>query len=246
MKRITVYNEKGGCGKTTVTVLLASYLASEGHRVAVMDFDAPIHHISTIREEELRDPSSFLLQQLKGGVSVSASVPYEVRRMVPLEDGTWDLGEIVAAMDDLAAEGTEYLLCDYPGRYSPLEPVSLMAAGGLLDFAAVPVEADSQTMKSALVMVDALKGCGVSTCAFWNRIPSDELNTPRLQRAEEVFSSYGIEVIPERMRLARVVSHDSRIVGFLRSTMHFPRRTADKGGWLVPFLESLKNRIDRI
>ncbi len=39
MRTILVINSKGGCGKTTVTTNLASYYASTGTKVAIMDYD---------------------------------------------------------------------------------------------------------------------------------------------------------------------------------------------------------------
>jgi chromosome partitioning protein len=39
MQRIVVLNPKGGSGKTTIAINLASYLASRGHRPVLMDYD---------------------------------------------------------------------------------------------------------------------------------------------------------------------------------------------------------------
>ena len=68
MKRISIYNEKGGSGKTTVGIMLASYLAySCGRRVCVLDFDYPTFHFSQIRDQELeilRNPRSQLAQAM--------------------------------------------------------------------------------------------------------------------------------------------------------------------------------------
>ena len=43
MRSIAIMNQKGGCGKTTTTVSLAGCLASEGHRVLVVDMDPQAH-----------------------------------------------------------------------------------------------------------------------------------------------------------------------------------------------------------
>jgi chromosome partitioning protein len=39
MIRVTVINSKGGCGKSTLSVNLAAWLAQGGHRVALVDYD---------------------------------------------------------------------------------------------------------------------------------------------------------------------------------------------------------------
>lgn len=52
-KIITIHTSKGGMGKSTLTVILASYLAYvAGKRVIVFDCDPPQHSITDLREEE--------------------------------------------------------------------------------------------------------------------------------------------------------------------------------------------------
>ena len=59
MKKETLYvafsTQKGGVGKTTFTVLVASYLYYlKGYNVAVVDCDYPQHSISAMRKREDR------------------------------------------------------------------------------------------------------------------------------------------------------------------------------------------------
>jgi chromosome partitioning protein len=54
MQRIVVLNPKGGSGKTTIAINLASYLASHGHTPVLMDFDP---QGSSLRWVKKRKPS---------------------------------------------------------------------------------------------------------------------------------------------------------------------------------------------
>jgi chromosome partitioning protein len=77
MQRIVVLNPKGGSGKTTIAINLASYLASCGHTPVLMDFDpqgsslrwvkkrkpaqAPVHVIAAF-EKDMRTTRAFRLR----------------------------------------------------------------------------------------------------------------------------------------------------------------------------------------
>ena len=54
MQRIVVLNPKGGSGKTTIAINLASYLATRGHRPVLMDFDP---QGSSVRWVKKRQPA---------------------------------------------------------------------------------------------------------------------------------------------------------------------------------------------
>ena len=43
MATISIASAKGGCGKTTVAILLSTELALEGYKVALLDCDANQH-----------------------------------------------------------------------------------------------------------------------------------------------------------------------------------------------------------
>jgi chromosome partitioning protein len=61
MQRIVVLNPKGGSGKTTIAINLASYFASRGHAPVVMDFDP---QGSSLRWVKKRKPSQAPIQAI--------------------------------------------------------------------------------------------------------------------------------------------------------------------------------------
>lgn len=68
-KIIAIHTSKGGMGKSTLTVVLASYLAYvHQERVIVFDCDPPQHSIADLREEE--ETSLTLLEQTYGTITV--------------------------------------------------------------------------------------------------------------------------------------------------------------------------------
>ena len=50
MQRIVVLNPKGGSGKTTIAINLASYLASRGHTPVLMDYDPQGSSVRWVRK----------------------------------------------------------------------------------------------------------------------------------------------------------------------------------------------------
>lgn len=56
MQRIVVLNPKGGSGKTTIAINLASYLASRGHTPVLMDFDPQGSSLRWVRKRKPAQP----------------------------------------------------------------------------------------------------------------------------------------------------------------------------------------------
>src|SRR3989440_7073422 len=90
MQRIVVLNPKGGSGKTTIAINLASYLASRRHTPVLMDFDpqgstlrwvrkrrpaqAPIHFIAAF-EKDTRTTRAFQLRVPDAATQVIVDTP---------------------------------------------------------------------------------------------------------------------------------------------------------------------------
>lgn len=68
MNIIAVINQKGGCGKTTVTINLAALLADQGQRVLVIDADPQAH--SSLGLGHLRCDTAGIFEAITGTVPV--------------------------------------------------------------------------------------------------------------------------------------------------------------------------------
>ena len=249
MVRLSIYNEKGGVGKTTITAMLASYLAyAHGKSVCVLDFDYPSYHFMELRQAEMRiadDPKSPLSWWLRN--NPSQAEPFDIFSFPAGKDGLYHAGDVFRYLKNLLSDGYDYVFFDFPGRFAPGEPVSFLAANGHLDFVAIPMDTDTQSRRSALVVDDAIQQQGIPLALFWNRVSLWEAKGDggRFRRGAEPFLSRGMDVMDEMVRDIRKFSRDSSEMAFIRSTLCFPIRYVNK--WspaIIPFLEALKSRID--
>ena len=251
MVKISIYNEKGGVGKTTVTSLLASFLAyAKGKRVCILDFDYPSYHFMELRRSELsilRDSRSPLSAWLRENPSVSE--PYDILSIPPGPGGMYRAQEVFSYLTGILDGGYDYILYDFPGRFTKDEAISFIAANGFLDFVAIPMDTDTQSRRSALVVADAIAGEVIPLVLFWNRVSLWEAKGSgvRFERGAAPFRERGFEVMEEKLRELRKLSRDSSEMAFIRSTLCFPERYVNM--WspaIIPFLEALRERIDSL
>lgn len=249
MRRVSIYNEKGGVGKTTITSLAAGYLAyARGKKVCVLDFDHPSYHLSEMRLTERRilsDPRSPLSTWIHS--HPASSEPYNIYRIPTDTAGSYRPQDIFPIISSIMENGFDYVFYDFPGRFTLNEPVMILAANGLIDFMGIPMDTDLQSRRSALVVADAIQRQGIPCALFWNRVTVYEArgDGKRFARGAAPFLSRGLEVMEEMVRDNKKLSRDSSEMAFMRSTLCFPDRYISL--WnpsLIPFLEALVQRIN--
>jgi septum site-determining protein MinD len=118
---IVVTSGKGGVGKTTTSASLSCGLARRGHKVAVIDFDVGLRNLDLIMGCERRVVYDFV-NVVNGEASLKQAL---------IKDKRFDTLFILAAsqtrdkdaltkegvqkvLEDLAAEGFDYIVCDSP------------------------------------------------------------------------------------------------------------------------------------
>lgn len=145
MNRITFFTEKGGTGKTTFSVIYASYLHSTGKRVIVFDFDSPSHHCHSLRVREM------------SGLPDSAS-----ERLYPILEVDFTKYNTEAKrqklVDYLKNIEREYSHCiyDFGGSMKEGDAFIHLIRNELIDCIIIPTRLDMLEMTSAVSLVSAL------------------------------------------------------------------------------------------
>ena len=151
MRTIAIINQKGGCGKTTVSINLAATLAARGHKTLLVDMD-PQGHCAlglAVPESQIDKSTADLLRcGLSGEIGV-ADITWQISRHLDLAPATVALAgvepQLASAPDRdrrlaqvlaTAADRYEFCVIDCPPSIGLLTFNALRAADEVI----VPVE----------------------------------------------------------------------------------------------------------
>lgn len=239
---VAMSNQKGGVGKSTVTILLAGYLYYvKGKNVAVVDCDTLQHSVSHMRKRDMQtvektdEYKQMMMVQWekiqKKAYSVIESTPAEARRKID---------ELMEASPEL-----DIILVDLPGSLSS-EGVFKTIIN--MDYVLTPIVADrivmQSTMSFATAVLDYLKGkTGIPLKDFyfmWNKVDR--------RASTEVYDAYNKildrlnlnvlkTVLPESRRFDKELSMKGK--PFFRSTLFPPPAKMLKGSCIDELAEEL-------
>lgn len=211
-KYVAFCSPKGGVGKSTFTIVCASYLHyTKGLSVAVVDADYPQLSVFKTREREEKTMN----EQVKYQQRIVDRFKADGKRIYPVIEATPETA-IQAWEQFQTQDGREFdiVLFDLPGTINA-EGVMETIVG--LDHIFVPVTSDPMVMESTLslmyVLVDSFIGkptCRVKSAhLFWTMVDRRE-RTVFYDRYEELMKEYGMQRlethIPDRKKFNKELS----------------------------------------
>lgn len=239
---LAMSNQKGGVGKSSVTVLLASYLHYVKRKnVTVVDCDTLQHSVSHMRKRDMQtvektdEYKQLMMVQWekveKKAYTVVDSTPAEARSKI---------SELLEASPDL-----DIILVDLPGSLSS-EGVFKTIIN--MDYVLTPIVADrivmQSTMSFATAVLDYLKGKPDMPLKdflfFWNKVDkraSTEVYDAYRKIMERLNLKVLKTVLPESRRFDKELSMKGK--PFFRSTLFPPPQKLLKGSFIPELVEEL-------
>ncbi len=240
-KYVAFSTQKGGAGKTTLTVLTASWLHYvKGYNVAVIDCDYPQYSIARMRERDLQvatdDPhyKSLAYQQFtrldKKMYPVVKSLPEKASETAKAlyEKGKYD-----------------FIFLDLPGTINKDGVIQTLA---MMDYIFSPISADRVVMESTLVfatrLTDTLITTGKSQIKglnlIWNMVDGRE-STELYEVYEQIIAELDLSVLktslPDSKRFRRELPSSRRPV--FRSTIFPVDRALLKGSNVYELVDEI-------
>lgn len=229
MKSFSFFTPKGGCGKTTLTILLACYLAYYLKlKVLVLDLEAPNHKVKLFRNADLELLSSTgnpLSNYLR---DKNSQEPFDIE-CLGKEINTYtaqDLSEIGNHVNDVVkADNYDCLLIDFPACYSRMTVLSTLVYNRLIDFVYVPTSLEMQERLEAYNIGRIFLAENQSFKLLWNRLPASFAKFPDIfAAAEKQMKDYGMCFANSGIRAFNKATKNAEVKCFIRNTLCWPDR----------------------
>ena len=199
-KVIAFATQKGGAGKSTITVHVASALAYVyGYKVAILDCDYPQNTIQVYRNQELQ--------------RISTDEAYQNRlikqNITPYPVTVSSVEMAVDSIDALEKQGFDFILVDTPGTINIAGLPELLR---MVQYIFLPMEADKGTVASTVGYMQILNTFLKSTqpdpdesnllgyYAFWNKFVKSEKSST-YSKIEQFFREKELPLLTSRVEL---------------------------------------------
>lgn len=218
MKVISFFSAKGGTGKTTFNVLLASYLKYRlEKRVMVLDFDYPEYNLIYIRRRDLR-------YMEREGILYTDEQLYPIEEVERMNPG--QLRSLSKSIHSLSEE-LDYLILDFPGSFAADDAVCELVLERVIDLIIIPVELDPMNVASMRTLARILQENRQKTMLFFNRVQGTEPQAA-YQRLREWFAEDGASVSEQVVKHSTSMKKEMDEKSHVRSTVNFPLAYANK------------------
>ncbi len=161
MKAITVLNQKGGCGKTSLSVLLSIALASTGKKVLAVDCD-PQGGLTSFLDPSEDDTRPGMFEIISSGQKKIPDVVVHVDRRgieVDLIPADFRLDNVAPTMDPFnlkrlfkAIKGYDYLIFDCPPTVQGISRAAAIVADKIY----IPADIAAPTLGPTLYTLSSL------------------------------------------------------------------------------------------
>lgn len=243
---IAFSTQKGGAGKTTLTVLVASYLHYvKGYDVAVVDCDYPQYSIAEMRERDLRmatEDDHYKRLAYEQFTRLNKKM-YPVVKSIPEK-----AAETARALQNKGKY--DFIFFDLPGTVNKEGVIYTLS---LMDYIFSPISADRVVLESTLRFGSRLKEKIIVTGKsrikglhlIWNLVDGRE-KSELYKVYEQVIADLGLEVLrtflPDSKRFRRELPATHKAL--FRSTLFPADRTLLKGSNLEALIDEILDIVN--
>jgi len=222
MKTIAFFSEKGGVGKSTFTIMYASWLKyRHGINCAVFDFDL---RMNEYREREIRARGSMGLPVTPADKRwpIFECEPKRIEEIT--KSGISNVPYVVWFRETIkksAAADTQVAILDFPGALG-CRPFNNFLCGNLLGLTCIPVDRDEQTLIATMSLIEHIKKYPSNPNAVGIITNVSHLVSPsRYSRVAKIISNQGLPVLPDIISFSERVKELHRDT-IMRSTLRYP------------------------
>ena len=223
--------QKGGAGKTTLTVLVASYLHYvKGYDVAVVDCDYPQHSIAGMRQRDLK----LALEDNHYKALAYEQFTRLGKKAYPVVESSTE--RAIDDADRITEQAAfDLVFFDLPGT---VNNPSVIRALSNMDYIIAPISADRVVLESTLrymtVVNDVIRKTGVSnikgTYLVWNMVDGRE-KTELYKAYDKVCAEFALPILetylPDSKRFRKETAAERKAV--FRSTAFPADKTLIRG-----------------